>query len=205
MRTTLADQLPAPLAEDGFLRRFLAIFDELGHSVQLGVDGLEHLADPSVAPPVVVRWLGGWLGVESIDPSAPELRQRALVIALGRLLWFRGTATGLRGLLELLTGATVEVHDSGGVFARGEAPADNPRTVSVRVARSGWTSDEHLLAVVRAEVPVDVTFVLRVGDRVVWPPARGGGPRRAGDGVTAGGNGRVGARTTGARAVRSGG
>lgn len=213
--------MPAPFAEDGFLRRFLGIFDELSQSVQLGVDGLEHLADPSVAPPVLVRWLGGWLGVESIDPSAPELRQRALVIALGRLLWFRGTTTGIEGLLELLTGGTVDVTDSGGVFARGSAPAVNPRMVWVHVHRAGRASDEHLLAVVRSEIPVDVSFELRVGDRLVWPPARrgrsgGGSSGRSGgtgagggdgSGPGAGGNGArgTGARTTGARAVRSGG
>ncbi|MFN2608118.1 MAG: phage tail protein [Acidimicrobiales bacterium] len=196
MRATLVDQLPAALADDGFLRRFLGIFDELNETVQLGVDGIEHLADPTVAPPELVRWLGGWLAVESIDPSSPELRQRARVMALGRLLWWRGTAAGLCGLLELLTGGPADVVDSGGVFARGHAP-ENPRTVTVRVDRAGWTTEDHLLAVVRAEVPADVSFELVVGGHVLWPPRRVDGG--------ANGQGRVNrARTAGARSARAG-
>lgn len=194
----MADQLPAVLAEDGFLGRFVGIFDALNLSLQDGVDGVEHLVDPAVSPPPVVRWLGGWLGVESIDPSAPELAQRARVMGVGRLLSWRGTATGLRGLLELLTDGPVEVTDSGGVYARGQAPA-NPHTVSVRVARAGWTTPEHLLAVVRAEVPADVSFELTVGGRVLWPPR--GRHLSNGDGRGAAVDG---ARTRGISSVRAG-
>lgn len=169
MRTGLVDQLPAPLAEDDFLRRFVGIFDELSRSVQLTLDGLGLVIDPSVAPPVFVRWLGGWLGVDSIDPSMPELRQRELVRAMGRFLWWRGTATGLRGMLEMVTGGPAEVVDSGGVHLRREA-RESPRQVWVRVDGTGWTTEEHLLALVRAEMPADVEFELRVGDRRLWPP-----------------------------------
>ncbi len=197
MRTSLAGQLPGVLADDAFLSRFVGIFDELNDSVQAGVDVVEHVVDPTVSPPTLVRWLGGWLGVESIDPSAPELDQRIRVMVVGQLLWWRGTATGLRGLLGLLTDGPVEVSDSGGVFARDMAPP-NSHTVSVRVSREGRTTDEHLLAVVRAEVPADVSFELTVGDRVLWPPAA----RRSSDGNGSGGP-IDGGRTRGIASVRT--
>lgn len=195
MRTALVDQLPAPLAEDPFLRRFLGIFDELSRSVQLDVDGLGHVIDPSVAPPVFVRWLGGWLGIESIDPSSPELRQRELVTAMGRFLWWRGTASGLKGMLELLTGGPVEVVDGGGIHLRGEAPAGT-RWARVRVETTGSTTEEHLVSLIRAEVPADVEFELRVGDRRIWPPRprsrpRPGGGRTGGTRAPRGDDGRA--------------
>jgi phage tail-like protein len=169
VRASLVDQLPAPLAEDAFLRRFLGIFDELSQSVQMDVDGLGHVIDPTVAPPVFVRWLGGWLGIDSIDPSLPELRQRELVRAMGRFLWWRGTATGLQGMLEMVTGGPVEVTDGGGVHRRGEAPKGS-RWARVTVDTTGPTTEEHLLALVRAEIPADIDFELHVGGRRVWPP-----------------------------------
>lgn len=181
MRTGLVDQLPAALAEDGFLRRFVGIFDELSRSVQLDVEGLGHVIDPTVAPPAFVRWLGGWLGIDSIDPSMPELRQRELVTAMGRFLCWRGTAIGLQGMLEMVTGGPAEVVDSGGVHLRGEAP-ENRRQVRARVEGTGWTTEEHLLALVRAEMPADVDFELRVGDRRLWPPAPRSSPARGGTG-----------------------
>ncbi len=175
MKVTLADQLPACLAEDPFLEKFLGILDEVAQTVELQVGGLEHVVDIAVAPDQMVQWLGRfWLDVYLLDPSMPVERRRRWVREMAHLLWWRGTKEGLTGLLEHATGQRVEVIDSGGVYGPGRAP-QNSRHVHIWVEDDGWTTDEHLLAVVHREVPADVTFELQVGDRLVWPRHPGSG------------------------------
>jgi phage tail-like protein len=170
---SLADQLPACLAEDRFLGQFLGILDEVSQTVEVQVSGLENLVDVSVAPEQMVQWLGAfWLDVYLLDPSMSVERRREWVRRMGELLWWRGTREGLTGLLEQATGRRVEVVDSGGVYRAGEAPR-SLRHVHIWVEDGGWTSDEHLLAFVHRELPVEVTFELQVGDRLVWPRAQG--------------------------------
>jgi hypothetical protein len=84
------------------------------------------------------------------------------------MLQWRGTALGLRQILEMVTDAPVEIIDSGGVYLEGEAP-ENPAHVRIKVESSGWTTEDDLLDLVRAELPAAVSFELSVGDRVVWP------------------------------------
>ncbi|HEV2070044.1 MAG TPA: phage tail protein [Acidimicrobiales bacterium] len=165
----LVQQLPAHLLDDPFFRRFVGIFGELADGLRDHADGLEYVVDVTVAPDPLVRYVGRWLGVESIDPSLPVERQRELVRGAGRLLVWRGTRRGLAGFLELVTGAPAEVTEAGGVFRRGESPRA-PAPVHVRVEDTGQVTDEHLLVLLRNELPANVEFELRVGPRVVWPP-----------------------------------
>lgn len=165
----LVQQLPAHLLDDPFFRRFVGIFGELADGLRDHADGLEHVVDVTVAPDPLVRYVGRWLGVESIDPSLPVERQRDLVRGAGRLLAWRGTGKGLAGFLELVTGAPAVITESGGVFRRGETPRA-PTPVQVRVEDTGHVTDEHLLVLLRNELPADVEFELRVGTRAVWPP-----------------------------------
>jgi phage tail-like protein len=166
-----ADHLPACLAEDPFLQRFLQIFDAVANTVEMQISGMEHTIDVSVAPDRMVRWLGGWLDINDIDPSTPIERQREWVHEMGRLFWWRGTKSGVEGMLRLATGEDVAVLDTGGVYRQGEAPAVHPRHVRVLVNSVGWTTEEYLLTLLRRELPAEVTFELRVGGRQVWPRA----------------------------------
>ena len=84
------------------------------------------------------------------------------------LLQWRGTARGVRQLLELISGATATVEDNGGVFLEGEAP-DRPPHVRLDVETSGWATEHDLVRIVRSELPAAVTFELWVGGRLVWP------------------------------------
>jgi phage tail-like protein len=161
----LADQLPRPLAEDPLLRRFLRIFEENADTVRDDIDSIEHLLDPDLAPPAFVRMLGAWLGV-TVDPQLPDVRQRQLVRAVGRLLPWRGTRRGLEGVLASLTGSAVQVSDEGGVFTDGRAPTVEPRIV-VRIASTGGVDEQYLLAVVRAEVPAHASVSLVVDEHTV--------------------------------------
>lgn len=158
----LVDSLPVCLAGDDFLRRFLGIFQELADDLRAGIDGIEHVVGVDVAPPAFVRWLGGWLGVESIDPSLPEERQRDLVAGFGPLLPLRGTAAGLAGAVELTTGERPIVRDPGRVVrdTDGRKPTE-PVTVSLR--SSGFAPEADVVAVVRDWIPASATVELRIG------------------------------------------
>jgi phage tail-like protein len=157
----LADQLPRPLSEDHFTRQFLRIFEDMASSVRARVVSFEHDLDAGVAPVEFVRWMGQWLAVP-VQPFLPEERQRALVAAAGALWKRRGTAQGLRGLLEALTGAEVEIDDGGGVFGEGEAPP-NLKKVVVRVSDRGNLTEEQLLDFVRLEIPANAAVEIAAG------------------------------------------
>lgn len=147
----LADQLPVAMAEDDFTRRFVAIFETIADSVRSRIDGLEHLIDAGLTPPETARWLGGWLGL-AVPSTLPADRQRALVRSAGTLLAWRGTARGLRSLLEAYTGGPVEVADSGGIGRPGTTER-GPHQVAVRLGSTGGLSSDDLDALVRRELP----------------------------------------------------
>jgi phage tail-like protein len=168
----LIDQLPLSMLDDDFLVRFLGIFQELADSYMIQVDNIEHVVDSTVAPDRMVRAMGSWIGVPPIDPSLPDQVQRRIVRENGQMLQWRGTSLGLRQILEMVTDAPVEIHDSGGVYREGEAP-ENPAHVRIKVESSGWTTENDLLDLVRGELPAAVSFELSIGDRVVWPRLAG--------------------------------
>lgn len=167
----LVDQLPLSMLDDDFMVRFLSIFQELADTYMVQADNLEHMVDSTVAPDAMVRALGSWIGVPPIDPSLPDLVQRGIVREHGQMLAWRGTSLGLRSLLEMVTQGPVEVVDSGGVYAEGEAPT-NPAHVTIRVESSGWTTEDDLLDLVRSELPAAVSFEVHVGARTIWPLVR---------------------------------
>lgn len=179
-RSAMVDQLPRVLAQDHFVRGYVGLCDEIWSSVLERLDDLEWFLDVDVAPIGFVQWLGRWLGVV-VDPTLPHDRQRALVRTAGRTLQWRGTRQRVEQLLSALTGADVEVHDGGGVFADDEPPRGTQRVV-VRLAASGGLSEAQLLDVVRAEVPANATVDLSVAAAPVTPPPDDGGD---GDGVLA--------------------
>ncbi|MDH4145761.1 MAG: phage tail protein [Acidimicrobiia bacterium] len=164
----LIGQLPIGMLEDDFLLRFLGIFQEVADSVLGQVETLEHLVDPTVAPLPMVRYLASWLGEGAIDESLPDAFQREYVRTVSANLAWRGTGRAVRSLLELVTGAEVFVEDTGGVFREGEAPRE-PGHVVIGVHTTGWTTEDHLVRMVRAELPATVTFELWVGQRRAWP------------------------------------
>jgi phage tail-like protein len=168
----LIDSLPVCFAGDPLLRRFLGIFQELADDLRSGIDGIEHAVDATVAPPDFVRWLGGWLGVESLDPSLPELRQRELVCGFGALLPQRGTAAGLAGAVELVTGERPLVRDPGSVVRDTDA-RKRPEAVSVWLKSTGRVSEADVVAVIRDWIPASATVELHLGgDRRVLVQGR---------------------------------
>jgi phage tail-like protein len=171
----LINQLPVSMVEDEFLVRFLRIFQDVAETVFHQIDNLPHMFDPSVAPLSMVRTLGGWVGLDWIDPSLDDERQRQIVTKYFSLLRWRGTKRGMRQLLELITESPATVEEIGGVYEEGETPAGIGHVV-LRVARSKWASEADLLRIVRSELPAAVTFELYLGDKRLWPPIPGDEP-----------------------------
>jgi phage tail-like protein len=163
----MLNQLPVGMLDSDFFVRFVSIFQELGSSLLEDADNIDNLADLTVAPDAMVRWLGSWIGVTAIDPSLPDELQRRIVSSSAHTLTWRGTASGLRRFLELASGGAAEVTDGGGVWRDGEAPQDSS-WVRMSVESTGWMPEADFVALVRDEVPAHVRAELYVGSRCVW-------------------------------------
>ncbi|MEO6885185.1 MAG: phage tail protein [Jatrophihabitantaceae bacterium] len=172
----LLNQLPVGMLTGDFFVRFVSIFQQIGSSLIEDADNIDYLADVSVAPDAMVRWLGSWIGTESIDPSLADELQRRIVAGAAATLTWRGTAFGLTRFLELISGGPAEVSDGGGVWREGEAPADTA-WVRMRVESTGWMPETDFVELVRDEVPAHVYAELYVGERRIWPAEGRGGAR----------------------------
>jgi phage tail-like protein len=119
----LGRSLPALYQQDEFAQRLTAALDEVVAPLFACLDSQEAYLDPHLAPEDFLHWLAGWVGL-ALDEEWPIERRRALVAEAAQLYRVRGTASGLRAHLELLTGGTVEIEESGG--AGWSTTADTP-------------------------------------------------------------------------------
>ena len=113
-------------------------------------------------------------GLDYLDEEIPPAAQRRVVKRYSALVGARGTAKGLQGLLEALTGAPVEVRDSGGIYYDRPAPAETPSHVDISVGSSATPDpvqldDTDLTRIVRRELPASVTFTMQRAGRTVHP------------------------------------
>jgi phage tail-like protein len=163
----LLNQVPVGLLDSDFFVRFLSIFQEIADSLLADADNIENLPALSVTPAGAVRWLGSWIGVTSIDPSLPDELQRRIVDSAARTLGRRGTTSGLRFFLELVTAGSATIEEGGGVWEDGEAPIDTA-WVRMHVESTGWLPEADFVALVKDEVPAHVRAELYIGERCAW-------------------------------------
>jgi phage tail-like protein len=161
-------QLPIGMLDDEFFVRFVSIFQGVGSTLFNSVDNIPNIVDVTVAPEAFLPWLGSWLALDWLHPSLPEETKRRVVRHYGELSAWRGTREGLTRFLQVLTDGPVEVIESGGVFAAGEAPS-GPPVVTIHVSSTGGLADHEFVSLVREELPAPVTFELWVGRRRLWP------------------------------------
>jgi phage tail-like protein len=157
--------------EDPFVARFTAGLDDVLAPVIGTLDNLEAYVDPVLAPEDFLDWLAGWVGV-TVNDNAPLPLRRATVARAAELHRLRGTVAGLRTELELLTGGTVTVTDSGAVTwsdTPGAPASGEPGSwvrVDVRVPAGGdWSPDALRSAVeaaVAAATPAHVRHLVEV-------------------------------------------
>lgn len=159
--------LPAVLQEDRVAMQWTEGLDEVLAAPISTLDCLAAYTDPLLAPVDFVRWLGGWVGAV-LDENWPLERQRAAVANSARLYRMRGTADGLRALIEVVTGGEVELTESGGIrwsLAPNTAPpGEAVARVSVRVRLPRGTSVDAaaLEELIIAEKPAHVAHGLEV-------------------------------------------
>jgi phage tail-like protein len=100
--------LPGIYQGDPFVGRFLLFFESILDPIDRQVANLSHYLDPEVAPPDLLPWLGGWLGLV-MDERWPEHRRRILIARAASLYSLRGTARGMAEMLKLYTGVDPEI------------------------------------------------------------------------------------------------
>jgi phage tail-like protein len=163
----LGELLPGVYLEDPMADAFTAGLDPMLAPVHLTLDCLDAYLDPRLAPLDFLPWLASWVGVE-LDETLPEAWQRAMVESAGRLHHVHGTRGGLERLVELITGGSVEVRESGGARWSALTGADPPGSPSpgleviVRVANPSPGVQERVERVVREVRPAHLPFRVRM-------------------------------------------
>jgi phage tail-like protein len=181
----LLAQLPMGMLDDNFFMRFVRIFQDVATTFLDDADNLDNVVDVRVTPEPLIPWLGSWIAAPAMDPDHPDLsasKQRELVRQYAKILEWRGTYKGLAQLLELVSGAPVEITESGRVAVIAtariaghddEQTAANlpfaPPAVAVRVQSTGWLSDDDFVRLVADEVPADVALTITVEGKQLFP------------------------------------
>lgn len=172
----LLGQLPGVYQEEGFTERFVGSFDDGLAPILSTLDNLSAYVDPDLTPEDFLAWLAGWVAVEVDDLTRTADLRRSVREAVPNHRR-RGTRAGLRDMVAHLTGAEVEVTDSGGaIWSRTPGTplpgdADPVVRITVRVDRVEAFDRTRLQSVVRSATPVHVTEVLEVDEQGPAPGA----------------------------------
>lgn len=97
--------LPSIFQENEFLGRYLRIFETIWEPLEWRQNHINLYFDPRTCPPSFLPWLASWLDM-AVNPYWPEGRIRRLIAEAADLYRWRGTAYGLKRLIEVVTGLT---------------------------------------------------------------------------------------------------
>ena len=115
--------MPSIYHDDELMGRMLMLFESILSPLEERVKHIHYYFDPLVTPPELLAWLSAWVGM-LMTGDLTEKQQRWLIRKAVLLFKMRGTAQQLREFLEIVTGARVEINDTG---------ADTPDTFLVTV------------------------------------------------------------------------
>jgi phage tail-like protein len=166
----LGQSLPALYQEDDFTQRFVSAFDAALAPIFAALDNFPAYLDPWLAPEDFLEWLASWFGIV-LDESWTPARRRALVSRAFEFYRMRGTASGLKEQVEVLTGGSVDLHETGGVAfsstAGGALPGSPNFAILVRVTLDDPSTINvaRLDALVMAAKPAHVTHKVEVVKR----------------------------------------
>ena len=166
----LGESLPALYQEDDFTQRFVSAFDAALAPIFAALDNFPAYLDPWLAPEDFLEWLGGWFGIV-LDESWSPTRRRALVSRAFEFYRMRGTASGLKEQVEVLTGGAVDLHETGGVSSSTTAGAALPGSpnfallVRVTLDDPATINLIRLDALVMAAKPAHVTHKVEIVKR----------------------------------------
>jgi phage tail-like protein len=162
--------------EDSLVQRMTVAFDEVLAPIFSSLDNLDSYVDPELAPEDFLLWLGDWVGL-SLDESWPVERRRAVLAAAAGLYRVRGTARGLAAYLHILTGAEVEIEETGGTTYSTGADVEPPGSpnfamvVKMRAGDGGPLDMTRLEALVVAAKPAHVVHRIEVETPPAEPEA----------------------------------
>ncbi len=166
----LLNQLPAVMVRDPFISRFVGIFQQIATGIREEADSVPAFVSPGIAPDEFVKWVGSWTGLPvHIDFRGDEVaRQRikTMVRSSANLYRRRGTVDGLAELLSIVTGEKATVSDTGGIF-RGDDDIPDRRHVTIGLPDDGGVSIPALTSLLEDALPVNCSFELVVGGRIV--------------------------------------
>lgn len=195
----MGERLPSMYLEDSLVQRMTGALDEVLAPVFSSLDNLDAYLDPDLAPEDFLQWLGEWVGMP-LEETWPAERRRAVLAEAVGLYRVRGTARGLAAYLQLLTGAQVEIEETGGTAYSTTADAAPPGSpnfamvVRVRQPPGGGLDAAGIDALVAAAKPAHVVHRVQIvpaptpsrRSAPARPPAspldeedQGGGPRPA--------------------------
>jgi phage tail-like protein len=161
----LGETLPALYADDSFTQRLCQGLDEVLAPVLSTLDCLPAYLDPATAPADMVEWMAGWVGV-AIAPGMPDWRRRQLVAAAARLYVLRGTPSAIRTIVELSSGQTPEIRESGGtnwsLDPHAPLPGRPELELIVRLQAGPDVDQTRLTALIDAFVPAHVRWHLEL-------------------------------------------
>jgi len=166
----LIETLPGLYQDDPVALAWTAALDDLVSPVFLTLDSFPAYLDPWLTPEDFVPWLADWVGV-ALDPAWPPGRRRAAIARAAELYRWRGTARGVAQAVELATGVTPEVTESGKTTwssrpTEGGTP-DPPPYLTVRLRAPAGTSPDlnaaRRAAELAAPAHIPTTVELAVG------------------------------------------
>ena len=98
------------LGRNNFITRFLALLESILAPVEWTVDNFDLFLDPKTAPADFLPWLANWF-LLTFDETWSEPARRQILSEAQEIFPRRGTAWALRRILEIYTGAAVEIDD----------------------------------------------------------------------------------------------
>jgi phage tail-like protein len=160
------------LGPDDFVQRLCEALDDILAPIWVTIDNLDAYVDAHLAPDDFVDLLAAWTGAER-HLEGISARRRSLVVEAVTISRWRGTARALQRLLELFTGAEVEIDDTGGSAWIRDGSEDTGRLfddaapcVRIRVKEATPGDDARfkraLTALVAAAMPAHVPAAIEV-------------------------------------------
>jgi phage tail-like protein len=166
----LGATLPGLYQDDAFVQRMCEGLDAVLAPVVSTLDCLPAYLDPRTAPDDMLPWLALWVGLFLDGRQSPD-RQRDLLSSAEGLQRRRGTALGLKAVVEAGLAVTAEIVESGATAWSSDPdhplPGSSPQSIEVRVRPhdEAVIDDRRLDELVAGAKPAHVTHQV-----VVVPP-----------------------------------
>ena len=166
--------------ENGFLERYLGIFQTLYEEIENEIDRIADRFDPESAESGFLQWLAEWLDISDCSVWEEEKLRKLLLSAL-RLYRSRGTKESVSEVVELYTGEKPFIVENFQLLQQTGEPVDDraqtsmygndPYKVFVLVRSDVIKSNadkDALWRIIRGMMPLTVNFELKILEPYVF-------------------------------------